>query len=465
MSHVAARATPRAAWAVLGAAAFIYFVAIVQRTSLGIAGVEALDRFGVEAIGLSMLSVVQISVYASLQLPAGALLDRLGPRRMLVIGSLIMGTGQLTLAFADTIWLALLARVLIGAGDAPIFVAATRLVSEWFPPRRAPLMVQILGMLGQVGQIASAIPVAWLLHQSGWNAAFSILAALGLAAAAMSLWQIRMPPVDHAHHAVPSVAGAQGEVAPAGPPTPSHSASAHSPGTHSADAPASIRDAIRPPGVRLGFWTHWTGLFSANTVALLWGVPFFVQGQGLSTAEASGLLTLLVITNIASAPIIGTLTARHPLRRSWLSLGAATATAIAWATVLIPSGPRPMWQLAALIVVLGAGGPASLIGMDYARTFGLRGRLGTATGFANIGGFAATVLSVALVGAVLQVVSPGTSEYTLDDYRIALTAMAVPWVIGVAGILRSRRRTRALMASDGVVIPSLRQALREGRRL
>ena len=447
--------TSRTAWAILGAAAFIYFVAIVQRTSLGVAGVEALERFGVEAIGLSMLSVVQISVYASLQLPAGVLLDRLGPRRMLVAGSLVMGLGQLTLAFADTLWLALAARVLIGAGDAPIFVAATRLVSEWFPPRRAPLMVQTLGMLGQVGQIASAIPVAWLLHQQGWTPAFAILAALGLAAVVMTLWQIRMPPPDHAHHAVPSVVGAQGEVAPAGPPAPSHAARTQ----------VTVREGIRPAGVRLGFWTHWTGLFPANTFALLWGVPFLVQGQGLSAAHASGLLTLLVLTNVASAPVIGALTARHPLRRSWLILGAAAAAAVAWATVLIPSGPRPLWQLIMLIVVLGAGGPASLIGMDYARTFGVRGRLGTATGFVNIGGFAATVLSVALVGAVLQIVSPGTSEYTLDDYRVALAAMAVPWAVGVTGILVSRRRTRLQMADGGVVVPPLRTALRGGRRL
>lgn len=439
----------------LGAAAFIYFVAVVQRTSLGIAGVEALDRFGVEAIGLSMLSVVQISVYAALQLPAGVLIDRWGPRRMLVAGSLIMGAGQLALAFADTLPLALAARVLIGAGDAPVFVAATRLVSEWFPPRRAPLMVQIMGMLGQVGQIASAIPVAWLLHAQGWSPAFAILAALGLAAAAMAAWQIRMPPDDHAHHAVPSVAGAQGEVAPAAPPSASQRA----------DAPITLREAVRPPGVRLGFWTHWTGLFSANTVTLLWGVPFFVQGQGLEPAAASGLLTLLVVTNVASAPIIGALTARHPLRRSWLILAAAMAAAVAWAAVLIPSGPRPLWQLAVLVMVLGACGPASLIGMDYARTFGVRGRLGTATGFVNIGGFAATVLSVALVGAVLQWVAPGTAEYGLNDYRIALSAMAIPWVIGVAGILHSRRRTRQAMASHGVLVPPMRQAFKDGRRL
>ena len=182
-----ARTRTRAAWVVFAAASFIYFVAIVQRTAFGIAGVEALDRFGMEAIGLSMFGVLQIAVYAALQLPAGVLLDRLGPKRMLIIGSLIMGCGQLMLAVADNITLALVARVLLGAGDAPVFIAATRLVSEWFPPRRAPLLVQLTGMLGQLGQVASAIPVAWLLHEKGWTFTFATLAVLGLVSGGLAL--------------------------------------------------------------------------------------------------------------------------------------------------------------------------------------------------------------------------------------------------------------------------------------
>lgn len=450
----AAQATPRMAWVVMAAASFLYFVAVVQRTALGVAGVEALDRFGVEAMGLSLLGIAQIAVYAALQLPAGALLDRLGPKRMLVIGSLIMGCGQLLLAVTDNIWMALAARVLIGAGDAPIFIAATRLVSEWFPPRRAPLMVQITGTLGQLGQIASAIPIAWLLHQFGWTASFAALAALGIAGAAVSLWRVHMPVDDHTNTSVPSVLGAQGEVAPA--------ASARASAVPT--TPVTLREAIRPPGVRLGFWTHWTGLFPANTVALLWGVPFFVQGHGLSLAQASGLLTLLVLTNVAVAPLVGMFTARHPLRRSWMILACAIALGLAWAAILLPSTPRPMWQLATLMVVLGFAGPVSLVGMDYARTFGIRGRLGTATGFVNIGGFTATVLSVALIGGVLQLLSPGLSEYTLDHYRLAFASMAVPWAMGIAGILVSRRRTRTQMAESGVIVPPLREVWERRRR-
>lgn len=454
MNKARPRATARTAWIVFAAASFIYFTAVVQRTALGVAGVEALERFGVEAMGLSLLSVAQIAVYAALQLPAGALLDRLGPKRMLVLGSLVLSCGQLLLAVTDNIWFALAARVLIGAGDAPVFVAATRLVSEWFPPRRAPLMVQITGTLGQLGQIASAIPVAWLLHRFGWTASFAALAVLGSIAAIVSVWQVRMPGHDKTHNSVPSVLGAQGEVAPAGPDRR----------TALAPAPVTVRQAIRPPGVHLGFWTHWTGLFAANTVTLLWGVPFFVQGHGLSTAQASGLLTLLVLTNVAAAPLVGLFTARHPLRRSWLVLACAAVLGLVWAAVLAPSTPRPLWQLAALVVVLGVAGPVSLVGMDYARTFGIKSRLGTATGFVNIGGFASTVLSVGLVGAALQLLSPGSSEYTLDHYRIAFTTMAIPWAIGITGIVTSRKRTRAHMAASGVLVPPLREVWARRRR-
>ncbi|WP_062071115.1 MFS transporter [Demequina sediminicola] len=440
MSSTAVRARiPALAWVIFACGSFIYFVAVVQRTALGIAGVEALDRFGVEALGLASLSVVQISVYAALQIPAGTLLDRIGPKTMLTVGSLIMGCGQLLMAHADALGWALAARILIGAGDAPIFIAATRLASEWFPPRQAPVMVQTTGVLGQVGQLASAVPVAFLLHQSGWSTTFTVLASLGIVAAALAVIWVRMPRAGELPYA-------PAHIDTTGIPVP------------------SMREALRPPGVRLAFWTHWTGLFSANTVALLWGVPFLVQGQGLSAVQASGLLTVLVVTNLVAGPIIGALTSRHPLRRSWLILTFAVVALAAWAAILIPSTPRPMWQLLLWTVVLGFGGPTALVGMDFARTFGVARRLGTATGFANIGGFAGTVLAVALVGGVLQIVAPGTSDYTLDNYRIAFTAILIPWGMGVAGILWQRRRTRRVMAESGVIVPPLRDAIARGRR-
>ncbi|NKY40627.1 MFS transporter [Cellulomonas septica] len=399
---------------------------------MGVAGVEAVDRFALSATALSSFVVAQLLLYTLMQIPAGRLLDRFGPRAVITAGSLVMAAGQLLLAVADTVPVALLARVLLGAGDAGIFISAVRLIAEWFPPRKAPVMVQVTGLIGQSGNLASAIPVAWLLHHHGWTTTFGTLAVVGVVAAGVAFGGIR-------------------------------SAHPRDPLTYERLAPA-LRAALQPPGTRLGFWSHFATPFSANVVALLWGVPFFVTAQGRTAAEASVLLTALTLTAMVTGPVVGRFTARHPLRRSWSVLASCAVTLVAWVWLLVPSTPRPMWQLVVFVVLVGAGGPVSLVGMDFARTFSPPTSLGTASGFVNTGGFTSTIAGLLGVGVVLQLVEPDAAgTYSLDAYRIAFTVLLVPWVVGVVGVLSSRRRTRALMAEAGVVVPPLREALRRVR--
>jgi len=413
---------------VYGAAAAAYFVAVTHRTALGVAGIEATHRFGLSATGLAAFSVVQLTVYAAMQIPAGRLLDRFGPRALIATGSLVMASGQLVLALAHDVPTALLARVLIGAGDAGIFISALRVVADWFPPRRIPVMVQVTGIIGQSGQLASAIPVALLLHRQGWTATFGTLAAAGLLASAGAFVAIR----DRAPRA--------------------QSAQRFGP---------AVRHTLQTAGTRLGFWSHFATPFSANVVGMLWGVPFFLSAQGCTPAQASLLLTALTLSAMVTGPLVGRLTARHPLRRSWIVLGSCALTAAAWVALLLPSTPRPMWQLLVFVVIVGAGGPVSLVGMDFARTWSPASTLGTASGFVNTGGFISTIGSVLAVGVVLQLVSPpGATTYTLDAYRLAFTVLAVPWAIGIVGVLRSRPLTRADMRAAGVVVAPIRQVLR-----
>jgi len=421
---------------VFAAALLVYFVAVVHRTALGVAGVEALDRFDTQATGLALLGVAQIAMYTAMQIPAGHLLDRFGPMRVMVAGSVLMALGQAAMAITDSFALALGARLLLGAGDAPIFISATRLIAAWFPPRRVPVLVQVTGFIGQAGQLATAVPVAWVLHELGWTPAFGALAVAGVAAAAVAALCVRMPdPADRPRTAPPDRLW------------------------------ASVRAATATAGNRLGFWSHFLSPFSANVIALLWGVPFFVTAQGLSPAAASGLLIVLTIAAMISGLSAGVLTGRHPLRRSWIVLAAAGATALAWVVLLSFGTPRPWWQLALFCAVIGAGGPISLVGMDFARSWSPSSRLGVATGYVNVGGFASTVVGVLLVGVVLQLASaPGATSYTLDEYRLAFASLLVPWLIGLAGVLRSRRLTRADMAAGGVVVPPILEALKRYRR-
>ncbi|MDP9396208.1 MAG: MFS transporter [Actinomycetota bacterium] len=429
---------PASAWVVWGVGVTAYVVAVLHRTSLGVSGIEASERFAASASELAGFAVLQLLVYAALQVPVGVMLDRVGARRLVLTGAAVMAGGQLLLALTTDLAVAVGARVLVGAGDAMTFISVLRLVSAWFPPRRAPLMTQLTGIAGQLGQVLSAVPFVALLH-GGWTRAYASAAALGVLVTVLAAAVLRDAP----------------------------------PGTSSPGTSSSVREvgrqllaAWRHPGTRLGLTSHFTTQFSGTVFALLWGYPFLVSAQGLSAAAASTLLTLFVVAGMAAAPVVGVLVARHPLRRSWLVLGITGLTVALWSAVLALSEPAPTWLLVALVLVLALGGPGSMIAFDFARTFNPPNRLGTATGIVNVGGFVASLVTMLLVGVVLDLRTPqGAPAYGLEAFRLALSVQFLVWGVGVVGVLRTRAAARRRLAEDhGVVVPPIREALARRRR-
>ncbi|MDT7680145.1 MAG: hypothetical protein QOG57_455 [Pseudonocardiales bacterium] len=418
---------------------FAYLVAVLQRSSFGVAGLDATARFHTAPAVLSTFVVLQLLVYASLQVPVGLLLDRFGARQLIVAGGLTMAAGQLLLAVATSLPAAFLARGLVGAGDALTFISVLRVLNAWFPPRRVPVMTQVTALVGQFGQVLSAIPLVLLLHGPGWTAGFGSAAGLGVLATVLVLLVIKNRP-DH-------------RSAPVAAPE----ASRMWPGMWQ-----SLRSAWLTPGTRLGFWSHMGTQFSGTVFALLWGVPFLVAGQGLSPAGASVLLTLFVVAGLVAGPAVGEFTARHPLRRSWLVLTVIGITASVWTAVLLVPPPVPYWLLVLLVVVLALGGPGSIIGFDYARTFNPGCRQGTAVGIVNVGGFSASVVVVLAVGLLLGAVA-GPAGYTPAAFRVAWCVQYLVWVVAVVGVVRTRRLARRRMAEDGVVVPPLRVVLAQRR--
>ena len=409
--------TTRRAWAIFALGVGAYAIAVFQRASLGVAGVEAQRRFGTTAAVLALFGVLQLAVYAGLQVPVGVLLDRLGSRRLIASGALLMGVGQLVLATAHDVLLAVAGRVLVGAGDAMTFISVLRLIVVWFPPGRVALLTQFTGFLGQIGQIVAAYPLVALLQGAGWTTSFLVAAFVGLGIAAAAGAGLRDGPREHIAATVVPVTAAE--------------------------AVHRLGLAWREPGTRLGLWTHFVSQFSGTVFALLWGYPFLVVGEHRTPAQAGLLLTLLVLVSMVIGPVVGHLAGRWPYRRSVPVLTIVASTALAWTVVLAWPGRAPLALLVGLVIVLASNGPGSLMGFDYARTENESERVGSATGIVNVGGFVASLLTIALIGIVLNLRSSGgPSSYTLGDFKLAFSVQYLFWVVGLLGVLHSRRRLR-----------------------
>jgi MFS family permease len=426
------------AWAVWAVALAAYIVGVLHRTSLGVAGLDAQHRFGIGASALGMFAVLQLLVYAGLQVPVGMLLDRFGSLRLVVSGALVMAAGQALMAFTDDVAGAVTARILVGAGDAMTFISVLRLVPQWFPARRVPVVTQLTGICGQLGQVLSAVPLAILLAGPGWTPAFVSAAAAGVFVGIVALVALRDTPQRRISSGPALTLERLGD---------------------------DLTGAWRHPGTRLGLWSHFTTQFTGTVFALMWGVPFLVAGEGLPRATASALLTVYVLVAMAAGPLIGVLVQRYPLRRSLLVLGVVGANAFAWALVIAWPGRAPLPVLVLLVLALGLGGPGSMIGFDLARTFNPPSRLGTATGMVNVGGFVASLVSILLVGLILDARTGGTASYGITDFKLAMSVQYLVGAIGLVGILRTRRLARRrLLADEGIVVRPLLEVLADRTR-
>lgn len=398
-------------------ALLVYLLAVFHRSSLAVAGLVASDRFDISASQLSVFTMLQLLVYAAMQIPVGLMLDRFGSRRIMLTGLLTLTAAQSLFAVADTYGVALVARLFVGMGDAMIFVCVLRLVNTWFAPRRIPLVTQLTGVLGQLGGIIAAVPMTLALRELGWTTAYLLAAAVGIVMLVALLAFVRDSPVER---------------------------SASGPPMSLTTIRRSLGESWEHPGTRLGLWTHFTTQFSATTLGLLWGYPYFVRGENLTSGQAGALLTILVLAVMAAGPALAWFITRHPWHRSTLVLGIVVTIVVMWTIVLAWRGDAPFWLLVLLMVAVGVGGPASMIGFDFGRSFNPAHRMGAAIGIINQGGFFASLVLVIAIGLILDWRTPGNSTaYTPSAFRWAMSFQYVLWAIGLTQIWRYRVQVRA----------------------
>ncbi|WP_246004237.1 MFS transporter [Nocardioides marmoriginsengisoli] len=400
----------------------VYMLAVFHRSSLAVAGLAATERFDISASQLATFTMLQLLVYALMQIPVGLLVDRFGSRAVLASGAVLLTGAQAGFAFADTYPLALLARLFVGLGDAMTFICVLRLVSTWFAPRRIPVMIQVTGLIGQLGAITAAVPMTWALSNLGWTKSYLVAASLGIVMTAALLLVV---------HDAPDARNLRG------------------PAMRPAAIRRSLADSWSHPGTRLGFWMHFSTQFSATVLGLLWGFPFLVKGEGLSEHAAGLLLTVMVVAMMAAGPLIGWRITLLPWHRSTLVLSILVAIVAVWTVVLAWPGEAPLPVLVVLVVVTGIGGPASVIGFDLGRTSNPPHRLASATGIINQAGFFASLILVIAIGLILDWRTPGAStDYSPDAFRWAMSFQYLLWAIGLVQIVRYRIKARARLRVD-----------------
>ena len=149
----------------------------VDRSTLAVANPLIRHDLGLSIAQMGLLLSAFLWAYAVFQLPAGALVDRLGPRKLLGAGIFIWSLAQALGGLVGNFWQFVVARVFLGMGESPQFSGLVRVVRDWFNVRERGLPTGI-GLCGSKLGPAIAPPLLTVLMLAfGWRWMFVIMAA------------------------------------------------------------------------------------------------------------------------------------------------------------------------------------------------------------------------------------------------------------------------------------------------
>jgi MFS family permease len=366
-----------------------------------------------------VLAATYFYIYTLMQIPTGVLVDTLGPRRIVVMGGLIGSIGSVLFGIAESFELAATGRTLVGLGVSVMFIALLKLNAAWFHERHFATATGLTVLLGNVGSVLAAAPLAWLVTYTSWRNVFVGVGLFSLLLAAFSWRLVRNHPSEAG---LPSMRELDGKTA-------------HAP--HDGHWFDGLQVVVRNPASWPGLWVNVGLAGSFFTFAGLWAIPFLTQAHGL-TREIAAWHTSLMLLAFALSAFFGGMVSDHIQRRKPVLVGLALVYVASW-LVLLTTPQLPLSASLALFALMGASAASFTLSWACAKEVNPPALSGMATSLVNTGTFFSVGILQPLVGWLLDHAAAqrgGTGDYIAADFRLALIALLVFAVIGLVATLQ-----------------------------
>ncbi|MDI3280406.1 MAG: MFS transporter [Bacillota bacterium] len=323
-------------WMAVMALASAYFLAYFHRVSPAVLALDLQREFHLTAAALGILSSTYFYPYALLQLPVGSLVDRWGTRPVVTGFIALAGLGSLLFGLAPSFGLAALARGLVGAGVAGVYIPALKAFSSWAGPREFATATGLLMAAGNLGALTATAPLAYAAARMGWRATSLGIGLLSLALTAW-LWLALRPEK-------PGPAQEKGQE-----------------GDPPGEGRAKAWELFREPQVLL-MGLSLLGKYGPLMSFLgLWGGIYLIEVHGLEKGVADYILMMIALGYTIGGPLFGYLSDRiFKCRRPVLVVGMVLFS-FTWLPFLVGRRLSPtLLGLIALSMGITSGGTGAL---------------------------------------------------------------------------------------------------------
>ena len=315
--------------ALIAALCIGYVASQFFRTANAAIAPELMRELSLSPQSMGAVTGVFFLMFAAMQIPAGVLLDRFGPRRVMSGLLLSAVAGSLVFAAADGTAGLGLGRGLMGVGCAAGLMGSMVVFARWFPQRYFATLAAVIFSVGGIGNLLATTPLAMASAAIGWRGAFAGMAAITVGMAAVLFLVLRDAPPGH---------------------------------PVSLRAPESPRQILAGLGEVLRDRRIWyisamqaVAYPIVMTISALWAGPYLDEVYGLDAIQRGNVLLALNIAMILGVLAYGPLDRLFDSRK-WV-VAAGTAATILSLAVMAVVPDWSLWQIVVLLVLfMGLGG-------------------------------------------------------------------------------------------------------------
>lgn len=400
-----------------------YILSFFHRMAPAAIAGELQQTFAASGVALGALAASYFYIYAAMQIPTGVLVDTVGVRKIAAVGGVIAGAGSILFGSADSLAMATAGRILVGLGVAGIFVGIMKLNASWFFDRHFGTIAGFTIMLGNLGAVLAAAPLAWALEYASWRTVFVAAGGISIALGGLTWMFVRNHPGEAG---LPSMREVEGRA-----PHP----------THVGHWYEGLVDVLRNRDTWPGFLPALGvggGLF---TFAGLWAVPFLHDTYNMSRPAAAVHTTVLLAGFALGSFFVGVISDRLGKRRPAMIVGIAVYL-LCWPPLLLA---MPLTFAASLLLfaLMGLSASGFTLCWAVAREVNRPALSGMAINVVNTGVFLGVAIFQPLLGAIMDLgwdgaTRAGARVYSPASYQAGLCVLFVAAVFGLIGALKSR---------------------------
>lgn len=423
-----------ARWSIYTILVLTYMLVFFHRMAPAVISADLMKAFNTSGAALGSLAAMYFYIYTAMQIPAGVLADTLGARVTVTGGSLIAGAGSLLFGLAGTFAGVSAGRALVGLGVSVVFVGLFKSNSVWFRERNFGLISGLTLLLGNIGAIASAGPLAGLLRTYSWRSVFLVLGIVTLVLALLTALFVRNRPEDLGF---PSMREMEGKA--------SHAA------RHQHWWPA-LKSVVRTGAAWPVLWVDLGMVGGMLGFVGLWAIPYLRDVHGLGRSSAAVYTTISLAGFAVGSMLFGWFSDRMGRRKPVIIAGTLIYTLACLGLAYAPWSPGPAGLT--LFALLGFGTGGFIVTFAAAKEVVAPALAGMAVGMVNTGLFFGAAVMQPLFGWAMDLAWDGRTMnglrvYAAGDYHSGFLFMLAFALIAIVGASRIRETHCRNLTIDG----------------